>query len=486
MADQPNILFLMTDQQQGATIHPDSPCLTPNLDALAKEGFVFTRSYTCNAICSPTRASLMTGVLPHKHGMHDCTHVTSELHAKYDDTLPTFAQRLVDAGYQTAYYGKWHVERSGELDRFGWQQYDECGASYRDYREQQDLPLSPPYVSSRSLGGDGYRDTVLYGVTDEAVHHSRPYFVYSQAIEYLNQEAEADTPWCLFVSTSEPHDIYLAHEPFYKQYEPAELPQPASWLDNLSDKPRVLRRMQSVFDEMSWDEVAEATACYYASCSLIDAQVERIVEVLRRRGDLDNTIIIYTADHGDMMGAHGLFTKGVTPYEEVYHVPLLVRMPDGAQQGVVCDRVVSSCGLTPAILEWAGAEPLPEVHFRSLASLVEDVNDPDWEDIAFAEFYGQRYAFTQRLLWWDDWKLVMNAYADDELYDLSRDPGELHNLSSTPRYQSTKERLLRRLWTEVKRTGDTCMGNAHYWSLRFFDLGPNSAAETDALDDPSN
>lgn len=473
MTKQPNFLIFMTDQQQGGTIHPGSPCLTPNLDQLASEGTVFTRSYTCNAICSPTRASLMTGVLPHTHGIHDCTHVVSELHAKYDDTLPTWAQHLVAAGYQTAYYGKWHVERSVELDRFGWQTYDECGASYGAYRRAQGLAPTPELYKSSTLHDPGYRDQVLYGVTEESPEHSRPYFIAQQGIDYLQNEAEADQPWCLFVSTPEPHDVYVAHQPYYEQYDIDQLELPASWRDPAADKPAVLRRMQRVFGDLSDEDALETIACYYASCTLIDAQVGRLVAAIEARGELDNTVIMYLADHGDMMGAHGLFTKGVTPYEEVYHVPLLIRVP-GAERAI-CDRNVDHCGLAPTILELAGAAPLPgEQHFRALTPLLEDPANPAWENVAFAEFHGQRFAFTQRILWWDDWKLVLNAYADDELYDLATDPGELHNLSLLPRFQSVKERLLRRLWQQVHETGDTCLGNAHYHSMRFFDLGPNS------------
>ena len=473
---RPNILFLMTDQQQAATISPGSPCMTPNLDAIAQEGILFSRAYTCNAICSPTRASLMSGVLPHTHGMHDCTHVVSELHAKYDDALPTWAQRLVDAEYQTAYFGKWHVERSGQLDRFGWQTYDECGQSYGQYRAENGVPRSSPYIMSKSLGGNGYRDTVLYGVTDEPAEHSRPAFIYSQAMEWLQNEASDDVPWCLLVSTPEPHDIYLAHKEYYDRYDSSAIDKPLNWNDNLADKPDILKRMQAVFADMSWEEVAEATACYYASCSLIDAQVGRLAELLKARGEWENTVIIYTADHGDMMGAHGLFTKGITHFEEVYRVPFVVRVPGSGQAGLVTDRVVESCGLAPTILELAGAEPLPDVHFRSIAPLLEAAGDPAWEDIAFAEFYGQRWAYTQKILWWDNFKFVFNAFAYDELYDLESDPGENHNLAGMPRYRDVKERLLKRMWRVTKEIGDTCSSNAHYWSLRFFDLGPDSAA----------
>ena len=480
MTEHPNILFLMTDQQQARTVFPGAVCRTPNLDAIEREGVCFTRAYTPNTICCPVRASLLTGVLPHTHGMHDNTHVVDELRSKFDASLATWPQRLVDEGYQTAYFGKWHVERSERLESFGFQDYDLIGESYAEHRRSQDLPRSYVLTSHKSMGGRGYRDAVLYGVTDEPVEASRPAFIYSQAIDYLQQRAAPDKPWCLFVSTPEPHDPYIAHRSFYNLYDPEEIPEPINWRDSMADKPNVLKRMQTVFQDMTWPEFAEAIRCYYASCSLIDDQIGRLVDVVKARDEWEDTIVVFLADHGDMMGGHGLFCKGISPYEEVHNVPLILRVPGMHEAGSTCQRVVESCGIGSTLLDLVGAEPLPGQHFRSLTPLLRDARDPDWEDVAYAECHGSRYSVTQRIVWQGDQKLVMNAFDYDELYDLSNDPGELHNLAGQPRYAELKERLLRRIWRFVEETGDYTLGNAYYWSCRFFELGPNcDQAEAD-------
>src|SRR5690606_12243037 len=121
----PNLLFLMTDQMQGRVLDPAHPCITPNFDSLAARGIRFTRAYTPNAVCSPARASLMTGLLPHNHGVLCVTHTVDEDQAVLRKEHPHWAQRFVEAGYRTGYFGKWHVERSNELAQFGWQNQGE-------------------------------------------------------------------------------------------------------------------------------------------------------------------------------------------------------------------------------------------------------------------------------------------------------------------------------------------------------------------------
>ena len=125
MSSKPNILFLMTDQMQGRVLDNLNPCKTPNIDKLAARGMRFTRAYTPNAVCSPARASLMTGLLPHNHGVLWVTHSVDDDQGMLRDDKAHWAQRLTGSGYKTGYFGKWHIERSGELDRFGWQVFAE-------------------------------------------------------------------------------------------------------------------------------------------------------------------------------------------------------------------------------------------------------------------------------------------------------------------------------------------------------------------------
>ena len=158
---RPNILFLMTDQMQGRVLDPDHPCQTPNFDRLAARGVRLPRAYTPNAVCSPARASLMTGLLPHSHGVLEVTHTVDDDQCCLRTEFPHWAQRLEQAGYRTGYFGKWHIERSGDLTRFGWQVAGTKEAAGGAPKEEGRFSLQ-----KRNDHPEGYRKTLLYGVTE--------------------------------------------------------------------------------------------------------------------------------------------------------------------------------------------------------------------------------------------------------------------------------------------------------------------------------
>jgi len=473
--ERPNFLFLMTDHQTAATVNTDA-CLTPNIDRIIADGTRFRRAYTVNAICSPARATLFTGVHVHSHGMYDCTHTVDECRANFRTELPTWSQALSAAGYTCAYFGKWHVERSNELSQFGWQY--QLREDYRQWRRQAGFGDAPEPQLARRVGGErGYQRRIIYGVSDDPGEASHTAHIFNRGAEYLEETLALRQPWCLFVSTNAPHDPYVAPREFYDLYDPAKIPRPASFDDDLRGKPNVLKRMQGVFRELTWDDFAQATCCFYALCSMIDAQIGRVLNALERTGQAGNTIVVFLSDHGDMMGAHRLLTKGITPYEEVYNIPLIIRDPRAAARGRDCDRVVSLGDVCPSVLDVAGLEPFEQCHFRSLAPLLNDPAGPGWGDEAYAEFHGQRYFYTQRILWRERLKYVLNAYDFDEMYDLEADPAELNNVVDDPAYADSKREMLKGIWRMVHRTGDATLANAEYWTLRFFDLGPGCACD---------
>ena len=472
----PNILFLITDQQQAATVNPTSPCQTSNLDRLSTGAVRFSRAYTVNAICSPTRASLFTGMLPHTHGMVDCTHTVEDYRARFRKGLTLWSQRLEQMGYRTGYFGKWHVERSNQLDEFGFAEY-ELHASKKFKAYQNSLGLPPQaerFVKRHLVKQPGYRDCPLYGVIDGEPEETSEYYLYSQGIKFLQKAAQDQSkPWCLTISTTAPHDPYFALKRYYDLYPTSEIEQPPNFHDDLKDKPNIYRRMQDVWREMRWAHFAEATACYYAICTLIDDQVGRILNVLEGLGQLGDTIIIYMSDHGDFMGAHRLMMKGVPAFEEGYKIPFIVRWPGDALEGAVCDEPVSVVDIAPTLLEMVGAEPIENCEGRSLLPLLKGERPEGWESEAFAEFHGQRFFFTQRIVWGERYKYIFNGFDYDELYDLEHDPHELRNLASDPAYRSIRDELATRMWKRVHETGDHNMYNAHYGTLRFGPVGPN-------------
>ena len=316
--NRPNVLLILFDQAAAAPFVSGSPYQTPHLDALAARGARFRRCYTPNAICSPARASLMTGLYPSTHGIWDCTHTQRpEWVSLPTGRFPFFSQHLAAAGYRNGYFGKWHVEQTNRLEDFGWHEYD----------------LSCQGVGANAMPGAelvqrtlGYRDFLISGVTSDEDAQTHPAF--DRGIDFIRRHSTADGPFCCVVSTIEPHDPYLAPQRFYRQYDFAEIPLSPTLHDPASDKPEVVRRMQSVWRDLSDEDWRTISACYWATISFLDSEVGRILDALAETGQADNTIILVTSDHGDMMGGHGLLTKGVgTPYEEVHNVPLILHAP---------------------------------------------------------------------------------------------------------------------------------------------------------------
>ncbi len=473
---QPNLLFLMTDQQRGDTLAPDSPCQMPTLQGLIAAGTRFERCYAPNPICSPTRASLLTGKLPHNHGMVDCTHTVEPYRAMLKPDLPFWSRNLHEAGYRTGYFGKWHIERSGELEHFGFDQYEVDTAGYRAHRQAQGLePRGPALSLARRVPQPGYEDFLLYGVTDEPAESSHEHYLYSQGIAFIERAAreEAAQPWALFVSTEGPHDPYVVPRSHWERYDPAALPVPASFEDPLADRPGIYRRIQRVWEGLEWADFAEATACYYAFCSLIDDQVARILQTLEATGQLDNTLIVFTSDHGDYMGAHRLLLKGIPAFEEAYRVPLVLCGP-GIPQGRTVPDVTSLMDLAASIVPLTTGGTFP-AEGRSLLPLLQAEPDAAWAQEAFAEGHGQRFFFTQRLLWEGRYKYVFNGFDEDELYDLESDPHELCNLASDEALRPVLQRMAARMWEIIVETGDFNMYQSQYGMFRFAPVGPDAA-----------
>lgn len=473
---RPNLLFIMAEQHQAQVTEPGSPCRMPAVNALAAQGTRFTRAYTVNAICSPARASLFTGTLPTTHGMVDCTHTVEPYRAEFDATLETWSQRLQQAGYRTGYFGKWHVERTNRLENFGWNEYELTGSEgFAAYLSGLGLPPKPERFSLRhDVQHKGYRDFLLYGAYDEPAEGTSEHYLFSRGMDFIDRAAADDQPWCAFVSVTAVHDPYLVPTEYYRRYNPTQIHPPASFDDDLADRPGIYRRMKSVWKDTPWQRFAEATACYYAFCSLLDDQLGRIVRHLQNSGQWENTIVIYTADHGEMMGAHGLMHKGVFPFEEGYRIPLIIRRPGQPNPGEECARLVNTHDLASTITEMLDAEPPPRAEGRSLVPLLEGETPANWIDEAYAEFQGQRFAWTQRIVWEPRFKYVFNGFDYDELYDLDNDPHERRNLAADPAHAAVAERMAARMWARARATGDHNLLNSQYPMFRFAPVGPES------------
>jgi arylsulfatase A-like enzyme len=462
----PNLLFLITDQQRADTTETHTTCQMPHLERLAAGGTRFNRCYAPNPICSPTRASLMTGLLPHSHGMVDCTHTVEPYRAKFKADLPFWPRLLHEAGYQTGYFGKWHIERSNRLEHFGFAEYDVEG-----FHEKAGLvEMADPMQPQGAVQQKGYKDFLLYGVTDAPVETTAEYRLYSRGIDFVQQAAsDTDRPWALFLSTEAPHDPYVVPRPYYERYDPAAIPRPPSFDDDLATRPAIYRRAQRVWQALDWPDFAQATACYYALCSLIDDQIGRLLAVLEALDQLDNTIVVFTSDHGDYMGAHRLMLKGIPAFEDAYRVPLVLAGP-GIPARRQVEPIVSLLDLAPTLMQLTTGSAFP-CHGRSLLPLFESASS-EWTSEALAECHGQRFFYTQRILWRDHHKYVFNGFDEDELYDLTADPHELHNLASDPTRRPVLEMMAARMWEIARQTNDFNLYESQYGMFRFAPVGP--------------
>ena len=467
---KPNIVFLIQDQMQQQVLREESGCIMPNLWQMMEDSVEFERAYSCNAVCSPARASLMTGVLPHIHGMVDCTHTVPQYRADYDDTLDTFTRVLSEEGYHVSYYGKWHIERTHELEKFG----------IEDYITERNIPGMNVTMQKRVvLKNTGYADRVVCGVFEEGIDHTEEYYVYQKAMDDIEKHRNDSRPFCTFISTYAPHDPYCVPREVYEQYEKSDLGLPHSFDDEMKDKPVIYQRMRSAIGTLTENDFRMAKRCYYSYCTLVDIQIGKLISYLKENQLYENTMIVCMSDHGDLMGAHGLMMKSVEPFEEIYHIPLIMKLPYQKQAGEKKKFYIGTCEVAPTVLEILGCRPLKGKYVNQ--SVVPYMTGEKADShFAFAEFFGQRFAYTQRICWKDNLKYLFNAFDNDELYDLDKDPDELTNLNTHSEYQEKKEELCELMWEQIKKTDDMTMLDAEYYLMRFAPVGPGEKKRNNA------
>lgn len=472
--DVPNLLFLMCDQMQGLTLAPDCGCRTPNLDRLAAKGVRFTRSYTPNAICSPARASLMTGLLPHNHGVLTVTHTVDDDQCCLRTQAPHWAQHLSAGGYRTGYFGKWHVERSFRLDEFGWQRYACESTDELAERDRQaaaaaaDTPWSLEWHLDQP---PGYERQRFYGAIGLPAELRRMGVRVQLGLEYLDQVLGDADPWCCFVSLQEPHDPFVCGTEALAQYDIDAIELSPSAHDDLAGRPGIYRVAARVWAHMTDRQRREATACYYASITEIDQQMGRLIDRVGAAGQLDNTVVVFTSDHGELLGAHGLYCKNFSGSEEIYHVPLIVAGP-GVAAGAVSDARVGHHDLCQTLLELTGCEAIDAPDSRSFAGVLRQPEATDDWQWGYAEYFGARLHLSQRVIWDGDWKYVFNGYDEDELYDRARDPWEMDNRIADPACTGQVRKMCAIMWERCRTTGDRTLLNSQYPILRVAPYGP--------------
>ncbi len=445
--ERPNILLIHSDQHRfdSLGVNGNPIVRTPHLDALAAEGVNFTRAFTTIPICSPARASLMTGTWPTRHG---CLCIpTSEMWQPARRELPVVAQLLAACGYSSAMTGKFHRELEGSPIDFGFEEYA-ANHGYRKWREREGLP-----ELKRSFGFCG-------GPVEASPAETSLAWQADQVIGHLEERADRE-PFFVRWDPPEPHLPCLPPKEVWETYAGTAIPPWLSWPDSLEGKPKAQRRQLDIWGvhDWPWEKFEAIVRCYFAEITHLDAQIGRVLAKLDALGLRENTLVIYSTDHGDYCGGHGQLDKHFAMYEDIVHVPLILRWPAKLPAGTTCDAFVSnSIDIARTIVEVTG-ESVPD-SFQG-ENLVEAVCNPQsWprQDI-YAQYFGtESGAFSQRMLRDTRYKYVFNPTDLDELYDLETDPGELHNRIDDPVLAEELTRLRQRLFTWMKEVGDP-LGN---------------------------
>ena len=469
MSNQPNILILLADQLRYDALSCNGApvCRTPNMDAVAAAGVRFRDAYTPIALCTPARASLLTGRYPHNHLQLSNM---GNFNGVFDDRLigqPTLLSRLAGAGYRIGYAGKWHLPREGDGELWGVERWHTPGEWSRPlaqdgYDFARDEVQRLEWGRAAPFAG---RNTLPAGQTQEA-------WTADRAIEMVDAFGGGDAPFLVFASFFGPHFPYAVPAPWDTRYDPAGVARPANFDERFAGKPLIQQKELLRWNaaHLTWPDWQRVIAAYWGYCSFVDHQMGRVLEALQRSGRRrEDTIVVVTADHGDMLGSHRLFNKGFHMYEETHRVPLLISGP-GVERGADTAAFANLVDLAPTLLEQAAAEPPADADGRSLTPLLAGSTPADWPDDVFAEFHGyETTLYSTRMIRTADWKYVYNPATEDELYDLRSDPGELHNLAGMVAFGHVLRRMKERLVARMRATGDG-LASESAWQANSYDL----------------
>lgn len=438
---RPNILIFMPDQQQGATVLPESQCLTPNLDRFARQGVMFTHASCPAPHCCPSRASFMTGLYPSEHGVFNNVDTDTAIHPDPYPGIPYFSQSLRDAGYAMGYSGKWHVGHTLRPEDVGWTLLNErlhavnqpLGLDHRSsyWEKAQQQYAHPTARKPRQVKRPGWGDIELYGERPGSYEDLWDYRVVRAGVEGIGRLAAGGKPWCVMVSNNGGHDLYHPPRQFAELYDWRKIELPGNFRDTMDDKPRIYQRMRyQYWRQLSDDEVKQSIAHYFALLTMQDHFFGLLLEALEKTGQAENTLAIYCSDHGDYAGAHGLWAKGVPAFREGYSIPCVMRWPKGiGDAGRRVDALVSTTDFAPTLLEAAGAAPKGRLSGMSLMPWLRNQPSPRWRDALFTQMNGVELYYTQRTVMTQEYKYVYNGFDYDELYDLRADPHEIKNLA---------------------------------------------------------
>ena len=426
---RPNVLFILCDDLRPAALgcYGSKEVRTPNIDRLAKEGVLFRNTFCTTSLCSPSRASILTGLYAHGHGVRDNF-------TELPSNLTHWPQRLREEGYETAYLGKWHMGEDNDMPRWGFDWF----VTHKGQGKYFDTEWN--FGGGRREVVKGYYTTVI---TD-------------MALDWLGI-MDSPNPWALCIGHKAPHSFYTPEPKYAHTFDSVRVPYPDTAF-HLEDKPAWIKERLSTWHGIygplfEWrkqfpDDRPEAVKDfeamvhgYWGTILSVDDSVGRIVTMLKEHGQLDNTIIVFMGDNGLLEGEHGMVDKR-TMHEPSIRIPLIVRFPALAKGKVIPQQVLTE-DIAPSLLDLCGAKPLENIHGQSWAKLVRE-GDADWRKAWFYEYnYEKQFPYTPNVrgVRTDEWKYMRYPHGDGspdrhmaELYHIQDDPEERHNLIADPKH----------------------------------------------------
>lgn len=421
---RPNILLIMADQLSAPflSVH-GGPAITPNIDALAARGTVFSSAYSNSPLCAPARFAMMSGQLNSKIGAYDNA-------SEFASSIPTFAHHVRGAGYQTSLVGKMHFVGPDQLHGF---------------EERLTTDIYPADFGWTPNWGDpdgrfdwwfhNMDSVVNAGVADVSNQLDYDDDVGYQAVRKLRDLARTndERPWMMTASFTHPHDPYVARQEFWDLYDHDEIPLPSIGPLSAEETDPHSRRLRHVITadttEVTDEQIRNARHAYLANISYVDDHIGQMLAVLDHHGLVDDTVVIFTADHGDMLGERGLWYK-MSYFEHSARIPMIVALPD--QLGETCGSVnsthVSLLDIAPTLLDIAGVDVPAILDGSSLLPLVGA--DPDPDRTVLGEYLGEGAVAPIFMIRRGDHKFVWSEPDGAQLFDLADDPAELNNLAA--------------------------------------------------------
>ncbi|MDG2015121.1 MAG: sulfatase-like hydrolase/transferase [Pirellulaceae bacterium] len=445
MNKRPNILWYCTDQQRFDTIGAlgNPHVRTPNVDQLVKDGVAFTHAFCQSPICTPSRSSFMTGLYPAR------VRNTRNGNETFPADPPIISKLIADAGYDCGMVGKFHLQSSGHrteprLDdgftfwkfshapRDDWQQ----GHDYADWVGENGGDLDAMRQSEERVSPEFHQTT----------------WASERAIEFISKERPVDQPWLLNINIYDPHPPFIPPKVYADQFDPSSMPGPYFRQSDLAHQAKLDRiDFQGEICDPVGHDAKKIQANYYAMIAQIDDQFARILESLENTGQRENTVILFTSDHGESLGDHGLLCKGARFYEGLVRVPLIFSWPMRFQQGLESSALVELLDMSHTLLELAGVEIPEYFQGQSLLPILEGTDSPEhlrdfvrceYFDALDPHFTGGSGTFAT-MYRTENYKLSIYHDKDlGELYDLQKDPWEFEDLWDNSHYQEIKHQLI--------------------------------------------